>query len=207
MKNVAVFAALLFGLSGLAHAGGDAVKGKEKAAPCAACHAADGNSLNPIWPKLAGQNEGYLIKQLHDLKLGMTSQGKEGRLNAVMSPMAAPLSDTDIADLAAYYASVPTQMAAVKKASLAMGEALYRGGDKKAGIPACSACHGPNGAGMAAAKFPRLSGQHPDYTVLQLKAFKKGERNNDMNAMMRDIASRMSDEQMQAVADYVSGLH
>ncbi|MBI2381716.1 MAG: c-type cytochrome [Gammaproteobacteria bacterium] len=206
MKNLAVLAALLLGLTGSAQAG-DAEAGKAKAATCAACHNADGNSVNPVWPKLAGQNEGYIVKQLQDLKKGMETQGKEGRLNPTMSPMASPLSQTDMEDLAAYFASQTAQMGAAKKSTLEQGQSLWRGGDKKAGLPACQACHGPTGMGMAAAKFPRLSGQHADYIKAQLIAFKKGERGNDLNAMMRDVASRMSEEQIQAVADYVGGLH
>lgn len=207
MKNVVVLAALLLGFSGSTLAAGDAAAGKTKAAACAACHNADGNSVNPIWPKLAGQHETYIVKQLTEFQKGMQTQGKEGRFNPVMAPMAMPLSKQDMEDIAAYFSSQETQMGAAKKATLATGEALWRGGDKKAGIPACQACHGPTGAGNAPAKFPRLSGQHGEYVKLQLQAFRKGERANDMNAMMRDIASRMTDEQIQAVADYVGGLH
>lgn len=206
MKNVAVLAALLLGLAGAAQAG-DAAAGKDKAAACAACHAADGNSVNPIWPKLAGQSEGYIVKQLTEFQKGMQSQGKEGRFNPVMAPMALPLSKTDMEDIAAYFASQTPQLGAAKKATLEAGQALYRGGNPKAGIPACQSCHGPSGLGLAAAKFPRLSGQHSEYVKLQLQAFRKGERSNDANAMMRDIALRMSEEQIQAVADYVAGLH
>lgn len=206
MKNVAVLAALLLGLTGSALAG-DAEAGKTKAAVCAACHNADGNSVNPIWPKLAGQHQSYIVKQLTDFQQGMKTNGKEGRMNPVMAPMAMPLSHQDMEDIAAYFSSQTTQMGAAKKSTLALGQALWRGGDKKAGIPACQACHGPSGMGNEPAKFPRLSGQHAEYVKNQLMAFRKGERANDMNAMMRDIASRMSDEQIQAVADYVGGLH
>lgn len=182
------------------YAAGDAAAGQTKAATCAACHNADGNSVNPDWPKLAGQSPGYISKQLNDFKSG-------ARQNATMAPMAAPLSEADIADLAAYFSAQKQQPGAASADLVAQGEAIYRAGDAETGVAACTACHGPTGAGNPAAKFPRVSGQHGKYLVGQLQAFKAGTRANDPNTMMRSIASRMSDAQMAAVADYMSGLH
>jgi cytochrome c553 len=182
------------------YAAGDAAAGQTKAATCAACHNADGNSVNPDWPKLAGQSPGYISKQLNDFKSG-------ARQNATMAPMAAPLSEADIADLAAYFSAQKQQPGAASADLVAQGEAIYRAGDAETGVAACTACHGPTGAGNPAAKFPRVSGQHGKYLVGQLQAFKAGTRANDPNTMMRSIASRMTDAQMAAVADYMSGLH
>ena len=186
---------------------GDAAAGKAKSAVCAACHGADGNSATPMWPKLAGQNEAYLAKQLKEFKKGMETQGAQGRYEPSMSPMAAPLTDTDIADLAAYFASQKVQYGGVKKEFLAQGEKLYRGGDTSRGVPACTACHGPNGAGLGAAQFPAVGGQQIDYTINQLKAFRAGQRKNDPNGMMRGAAKNLTDEQITALANYLVGLH
>ena len=204
MKNRFVFAALLSFSAALAAApagaAGDAAAGKAKAAACASCHGADGNSANPEWPKLAGQHDKYLAKQLANFKAG-------DRNNPMMSPMAAPLSDQDMADLAAFFAG---QTASVGKADPALvdaGEKLYRGGNATTGVAACMACHGPAGMGNPQANFPRLSGQHAAYTVNQLKAFRAGDRSNDAGKMMQNIAARMSDDEMKAVASYIEGLH
>lgn len=179
---------------------GDAEAGKAKAASCAACHGADGNSTVATFPKLAGQNAPYLMKQLHDFKSG-------ARKNATMSAMAAPLNDQDIDNLAAYYAAQKMSIGTADKALVAKGEKIYRGGNAATGVAACMACHGPTGAGNPAAHFPHLAGQHAQYIVAQLEAFKSGARSNDAGKMMRDIASKMSDEEMKAVASYIEGLH
>ncbi len=179
---------------------GDAEAGKAKAASCAACHGADGNSTVATFPKLAGQNAPYLMKQLHDFKSG-------ARKNATMSAMAAPLSDQDIDNLAAYFASQKMSTGTADKALVAKGEKIYRGGNTATGVAACMACHGPTGAGNPAAHFPHLAGQHAQYIVAQLEAFKSGARANDAGKMMREIASKMSDEEMKAVASYIEGLH
>lgn len=205
MKRIAIIALAAFGLTQNVDAA-DVEAGAQTAQTCAACHQADGNSTTPIWPKLAGQNPDYLVKQLKDFQAGMADQSK-GRFDPSMSPMAAPLSVTDMENVAAYYGSRDIQKGAVAKEYLKTGEALYRGGDASRGIPACTACHGPTGAGLNAAEYPALAGQHPEYTIAQLKAFAKGTRHNDQNRVMRDIASRMSDEQMEAVAHYLLGLH
>jgi cytochrome c553 len=179
---------------------GDAFAGKEKSQVCAACHAADGNSVNPDWPKLAGQHEEYLIKQLLDFRSGY-------RKNAQMSPMTTGLSDEDIHDLAAYYASQKIKHGQTDPAVLELGQKIYRAGNLEAGVPACSACHGPTGRGNPAAKYPALSGQHAAYITTQLNAFRSDARTNDLNEVMRTIVDRMTDEEIKAVAQFAQGLH
>jgi len=183
-----------------AMAAGDASAGKGKAAVCAACHGADGNSPSDMFPKLAGQGEAYLVKQISDFKSGQ-------RKNAIMAPMVAGLSEQDMADLAAYYAGNKTTPGGVTEELLDAGKAIYRGGNKESGLPACMACHGPTGAGVPAAKWPALSGQYPAYITAQLNAFSSGARNNDLNSMMQDIAAKMTDDEIKAVSAYASGLH
>lgn len=180
-------------------AAGDAAAGKTKAAACAACHGTDGNSANPEWPKLAGQHAPYLVKQLANFKAGE-------RTNAMMAPMAAPLSEQDMADLAAFFTSQTLAEGKVDPALVAAGEKLFRGGNATTGVAACMGCHGPNGVGNPQANFPSLSGQYAAYTVNQLKAFRSGERANDAGKMMQNIAARMTDAEMQAVASYIEGL-
>jgi cytochrome c553 len=183
-----------------AHAAGDATVGQTKAATCAACHGAEGTSPNPIWPNLAGQHPGYIAKQLAEFKAG-------DRADPTMAPMAAPLSEQDAADLAAYFSSRPGSPGAAKAESVPMGEQIYRGGNAASGVAACIGCHGPAGDGNPAAKFPTLSGQKPAYVVKQLQAFRAGTRKNDLNGMMREVAARMTDKEMESVAEYVAGLH
>lgn len=178
---------------------GDASAGKEKAATCAGCHGADGNSANPIWPKLAGQHAKYLVKQLQDFKAG-------DRKNATMAPMAAPLSEQDMQDLAAYFSAQQIKLGEADPKLVDAGEKIYRGGNKTSGVSACMACHGPDGAGNPAANFPHLAGQHAAYIENQLKAFRSGERANDYGKMMRNIASKMTDHEIKAVASYIQGL-
>ncbi|MET1254905.1 c-type cytochrome [Aliikangiella maris] len=197
IKTIGCLLAILFAGSISA---GDAAKGQAKTAMCAGCHAADGNSPLPANPKLAGQNEKYLIKQLHDFKSGE-------RPSATMQPMAQTLSDEDIQDVAAFYASQKIQHAAVPEEYIELGEQLYRGGDSNRDIPACMACHGANGNGMSAAGFPSVGGQHPEYVKAQLIAFRSGARANDKNAVMRDVVAKMSDKQIEALAYYMVGLH
>ncbi|MBS0347013.1 MAG: cytochrome c4 [Proteobacteria bacterium] len=183
----------------------DLAKAKQTAETvCVACHGADGNSQIPTNPKLAGQHAEYLAKQLRNFK---SEGGKPAeRANPVMGGMAAPLSDDDIKGLAAYFAGQQLKPEAAKnKASIELGQKLWRAGDLKRGIPACAACHGPAGAGLPA-QFPRLSGQFSDYTEAQLKAFRAGERANDPNKMMRTIALKMTDPEIKAVADFAAGL-
>ena len=174
--------------------------GQEKSITCAACHGATGVSINPIWPSLAGQHPGYLIKQLNDFK-------QKKRNNPLMSPMAINLSEQDMEDLAIFYAKQPIPQGKTAKKYLARGEQLYRGGDFSKHITACIACHGPKGTGNAQAGFPVVSGQQAAYTILQLEAFKSGQRSNDLNSIMHDISGRMSKEDMEAVANYMAGLY
>ena len=207
MKKLCLLVCLSLGMSVNAVAEGNPEAGKAKSAVCAACHGADGNSTIDMNPKLAGQHEKYLAKQLTEFRLASQTGGEEGRNNAVMNGMAAGLSDQDIQDLAAYFASQEATPGATPENMIEAGEAMYRGGDQDRGIPACSACHGPRGNGMAAAGFPDISGQHATYTIAQLKAFRSVERANDMNGMMRDIAMKLTDEDIEIIANYVSGLH
>jgi len=179
---------------------GDATKGKTASAICSACHGADGNSVNPDWPKLAGQGEAYIIKQLHDFRA-------DKRAEATMTPMAKAIaSDEDVLNLAAYFSGQKQKPGTANKDKVAAGEKIYRGGILASGVAACSGCHGPSGAGNPAAKFPRISGQHAKYIVKQLKAFRAGTRSNDNGKMMRNVAAKMSDADIEAVAEYVSGL-
>ncbi len=203
-KFVILFAIALAGLSQV-RAQGDAAAGQTKAAVCTACHNADGNSSLELYPKLAGQNSRYLFKQLQEFKAA--AEGKAGRGNAIMAGMVMPLGEQDMQDLAAYFASQPITPVAVPDEVVSAGKALYMGGDLARGIPACMACHGPRGEGLSAAGYPSLSGQHPGYLKSQLEAFRKGERNNDPNGMMRDIAMKLSDEDIRVLSSYVAGLH
>jgi len=183
-----------------APARGDPAKGQTLAAQaCAGCHGADGNSGIPANPSLAGQHAGYIAKQLGEFKSG-------ARKNAVMMGFAAALSPQDMLDLGAFYArQTPTPRAAGDRELAQAGQKLYRGGHAANGLPACAGCHSPNGAGIPA-QYPRLAGQHAEYTAAQLRAFRAGERGNDANAVMRTIAARLSDRDIQALAEYTSGL-
>ena len=179
---------------------GDAAAGQAKAALCATCHGNDGNSQLAINPKIAGQNASYIVKQLMDFKSG-------ARTGPTMAAMVAALSEEDMADIAAWYASQEPTLAGVDPELLELGEALYKGGQKELSVAACSACHAPDGQGNGPAGFPALSGQHPEYTLLQLESFRSGERANDLNSMMRSVVERLTDRELQALASYVSGLH
>ncbi len=207
MKKLCLFIGMSYLLTGAAVAQGDAEAGKEKAATCAACHGPDGNSVIEANPKLAGQHPNYLVKQLKEFKLASQTGGEEGRNNAVMNGMAAPLSEQDMEDLAAYFSSQEASAGSTLEEYVEPGEKLYRGGDEERGITACIACHGPNGNGMQLAGFPDISGQHGAYIAAQLNAFKDGKRANDMNGMMRDIAKKLTDEDIAVLSNYVAGLH
>jgi len=180
---------------------GDAAAGKTKAAACGGCHGMDGNSLVAMYPKLAGQNEAYITKQVKDFKANTDRQ------NPIMFGMVAALTDEDAADIGAYFQSQSTKDVAPFDADkLAAGRAMYKGGDLQKGIPACQACHGPTGAGTAGIGFPHVGGQYVDYTVAQLKAFKDGSRKNDAKKLMRSIVEKMSEADMIAVANYMASL-
>jgi cytochrome c553 len=170
---------------------------------CTTCHGPDGNSTAPNFPKIAGQSVKYLQEQLLEYRKG--NQGK--RFEPIMYGMTQNLSDQDILDLAVFYASQKATGGKARPEDLELGEKIYRAGNPKTGVPACMACHGPEGEGNELAKFPKLSGQFPEYTGEQLKKFKTGTRKNGPNGIMEEISQKMSDEEIQAVSNYVSGLH
>jgi cytochrome c553 len=175
----------------------DPAKGQQLSAPCQACHTADGSRGAPANPILQGQHPEYLVKQLTEFKAGK-------RKSAVMNGMAAPLADADMKHIAAFYATKQSKPGFAKnKDTVLLGEQIYRGGIVAKQVPACSGCHSPNGAGIPA-QYPRVGGQHADYTEAQLVAFRSGGRTN--SAQMSAIASRLSDAEIKAVSDYIAGL-
>jgi len=195
-----------------AHAGGDPAAGESKAMVCSACHGPDGNSLVPMYPSLAGQGEGYLVKQLRDYKSG-------ARANPIMAPQAVGLSEQDMQDLAAFFAGQSRKQGEADPELVEKGQRLYMGGNASSGVSACAGCHGPAGEGIEAATFPSLAGQHAQYTEDQLRAFRAAGR-DDLDAaayrrndsddesvgMMQSIAARMTDREIRAVASYIQGL-
>lgn len=198
---IAVLAAAFVGLiPNLLLAQGDAAAGETKAALCGSCHGADGNSPIAMNPKLAGQSAKYIVKQLQDFKLGE----REG---ATMAAMVLSLSDQDMEDIAAWYASQQVTLQGADPEKVELGQKLYRAGNAKINVAACSACHSPTGQGNAPAGFPSLSGQHAEYTLQQLKDFRSGARQNDSGAMMRTVVERLTDKELEALASYVSGLN
>jgi len=167
---------------------------------CAACHGADGNSPIAINPKLAGQHPEYLAKQLANFK------ANTARKNPVMLGMSSGLSGEDVSNVAAFFAAQKAKDGAARNAdSAALGRKIYRGGDVAKGLAACASCHGATGAGLPS-QYPRLAGQHSEYTEAQLRAFRSGERANDANRMMRAVAEKLGDAEIKAVADYIAGL-
>lgn len=220
MKKLFVAAALSLGLVSLAQAStmpkGDATAGQAKAAACGACHGADGNSMAPTFPRLAGQGARYVYKQLQDFKANR-------RQNPTMMGMAMPLSDQDMADLAAYFAEQKPGVGMAKAELAKKGERLYRGGNGSKGLAACAGCHNPAGKGNAQAGFPLLGGQHADYVKAQLQAFRAAGRNdtvadpaqkraNDAAKQgelgpMQMVAAKLSDEEIEALSSFISGLH
>lgn len=185
---------------------GDPEAGRTKAQVCAACHGQDGNSANPVWPKIAGQNKRYFISQLKAFQQGAAGP-RQGANAALMYPMAAPLREQDMADLAAYFSSQKITLSVADDVLAKKGADIYRGGNEDFGSAACIGCHGPAGKGNPAAGFPALAGQHASYTYNQLKAFHDGTRSGDPNGMMRNMVRKMSDNEMQAVAEYIQGLY
>jgi cytochrome c553 len=206
MNKLLVSLLLTLGISVMAQAAGtavvgDATAGQGKVAVCGACHGADGNSLVPTFPKLAGQGERYLLKQLHDIKAG-------NRPVVAMTGMLDSLSEQDLADIAAYFASQQMSVGAADPALVARGQALFSGGKLEQGMPACTGCHSPTGAGNAAAGFPKIGGQHAEYIALQLTHFREGERTNDGDTkIMRSIAEKLSNKDIAALSSYIQGLH
>jgi len=194
------------------HSAGDASNGESLVTACAACHGSDGNSASPLFPKLAGLGEKYLLKQLQDIKAGTRSVPE-------MTGLLDNSSEQDLADMAAYFASKTTQLSGAadselmlnsgaKVSALALGEQVYRAGNAETNVPACTGCHSPSGQGNAPAGYPRLSGQFADYIEKQLKLFRSGERANDGETrIMRSVAEHMSDAEIKAVSAYISGLN
>ena len=180
---------------------GDPGAGQAKAATCSACHGADGNSTNAEWPKIAGQHAGYITKQLMEFKAAKV------RNNALMTGMVAALSEQDMKDLAAYYSTQSMSGGFADEKLVELGKRIYRGGNAESGVPACMACHGPQGLGDPMGGFARLAGQHATYVQAQLEMFRQGTRSNDEKRMMRDIALKMTPDEMKAVASYINGLH
>ena len=190
----------------LAHAAGDAANGKTIALEkgCAGCHGMDGNSPNEQWPKIAGQGQSYMVKQLKAFR--DNNLEASGRVNPVMFGFAGSLTDEQIEDLAAYFSKQKVSGGEADPELVELGGHIYRGGDKNKGIPSCMGCHGPSGAGNPASGYPQLSGQWATYTEQQLILFKSEDRKNDMNQMMRDITSKMNREEIKAVSSYIQGL-
>jgi cytochrome c553 len=219
MKKIfkyAVFSLGLVAASQGAVAAGDAAAGEAKTAVCAACHGADGNSLVANFPKLAGLGEKYIIKQLEDIRAGRANGGRDV---VEMTGMLNGMSDQDLADIAAYFSSKPMQLSGakdievqassgIKVNGLALGERVYRGGNTKTAVPACTGCHSPSGQGNAPAGYPRLGGQHAAYIEKQLRDFRSGTRWNDGDQkIMRQVAENMTDAEIIAVANYIAGLN
>jgi cytochrome c553 len=214
MKNVFKYVLMVAGVVVIAQgamAAGNADAGKDKAAACAACHGADGNSAAPNFPKLAGLGEKYLAKQMNDIKAGT-------RPVVEMTGQLDNLSEQDIEDVAAFFSSQPLQLSGsqeltVKVGSgievdgLKLGEKIYRAGSAEVGAPACTGCHSPRGQGNAPAGYPRISGQHADYIEKQLRDFRAGNRINDDSQIMRQVAGHLTDSEIKAVANYIAGLN
>lgn len=209
VANVLVAAVLVTGGTSFAQAAGDAEAGKNKAAVCGACHGADGNSAVPNFPKLAGQHESYILKQLKDIKSG-------ARPVPQMAGIVPGLSDQDMEDLAAYFAAQTSTTGAADPKLAERGRDLFRAGNAEAGVTACAACHGATGKGMAEAGFPALAGQHAAYIEAQLKAFRAAGRedhegarreNDGEGKMMRSTAARLSDDDISALSSYINGLY
>lgn len=178
----------------------DAAAGEQKAAVCAACHGADGNSSVAQNPKLAGQNVEYLVKQMLDIKEGR-------RVVPEMTGMLDGVDEADMEDIAAFYAEQEITLQGADPELVEQGRQIYRSGIAELGVAACSACHSPTGDGNAPAGFPALGGQHAEYTAIQLRDFRSGERDNDgQSAMMRTVSERLTDREIEALASYISGL-
>lgn len=200
---VRVFASVLLFVSLPALAKGDAEAGQAKSAVCAACHGMDGNSTVPNWPKLAGQHEDYLVRQIVLIKSG-------ARMVPEMAAITPGLSEEDIEDLAAYFASQQMSGGVADEALVSAGERIYRAGNPETGVPACMACHGPAGAGNPLSGYPKLAGQHAVYTAKMLTGYRDGENWGEKDApsqVMNGVAKPLTDEEIEAVASYIQGLH
>ncbi len=200
---------IIYGIFNIAIAAGNPEAGKSKSAACVACHMVDGNSVMPEWPKLAGQIPHYLVSQLKAFKSGE-------RVNAVMAPMVKPLSEQDMEDIAAYFSSQTIKMGVADQGQMAVGEKLYKKGEFYTPLTACIGCHGMDGQGNRTWEdtmpipptvlAPAVGGQHAAYLAKQLQAFRSGERANDVGQVMQKIAQQMSNEQINAVAQYITQL-
>lgn len=201
MNKLLVSLVLSLGVAGSAHAlEGDAEAGQGKVAVCGACHGPDGNSALPNFPKIAGQGERYLLKQLAEIKDGT-------RVVPEMTGMLDPFNEQDLADIAAFYSQNTPTMGVANPDLVERGEALYRGGNMELGLPACTGCHSPTGQGNDPAGYPQLAGQHAQYTAKQLVDFRENNRTNDGESeVMQTIASRLSNRDIEAVSDYIQGL-
>ncbi|NNK33141.1 MAG: cytochrome c4 [Xanthomonadales bacterium] len=196
-------ATLLVLVSSQAYAAGDAAAGQSKSAICAACHGVDGNSAVPNWPKLAGQHEQYLLRQLQLIKSG-------ARPVPEMMAITPGLSDQDLMDLSAYFASQTINGGVADETKVPLGERIYRAGNADSGVPACMACHGPAGEGNPLAGYPALAGQHAVYTAKMLKGFRAGENwgeDDASSAVMNGSAAELTDEEIDAVSSYLQGLY
>ena len=188
-------------VSGASQAAGNAEAGKTKAQVCFSCHGMNGDgNTNPPWPALAGQHASYIAKQLADFKSG-------ARMEPLMIAQVASLTEQDMADLGAFFASQKVKTGKGDESKAELGGKIYRGGNKASGVAPCMACHGPTGAGNPAAKFPRLSGQNTPYVVKALNDFRSGVRKNDAANMMRGVVAKMTDKEIEAVAAFISGMH
>jgi len=212
MKNFLIGLATSIILVGAASADGlvdgDAEAGKAKAITCAACHGADGNSVNPVWPSIAGQHATYIVDQLMAFKGQKDKDLDPTRSEPLMLGQVMLLNEQDMKNIAVYYAGLPAATKTVEDpASLDRGQRLYRGGDRKNKTAACNACHGPTGRGNPAASVPSVKGQYAVYAAAQLRAYASGARKSDgPTRVMRDIASTLSEEDIIAVASYMQGL-
>ena len=214
-KTIIIFVSIVlatFSAASLASSG-DAEAGQAKSATCMGCHGLAGNSTIPNFPKLAGQGEGYILKQLQEFKSGV-------RENAIMAGVASLLSEQDMMDIAAYYSiqTISENSAKADEETIELGRKIYLGGKKDTQTTACIACHGPKGLGIPSAKFPALSAQHAEYIALQLKAFRQYSineqtgsddlaRDNDYEGMMRSVAKGLTTVEIEALAEYIAGLH
>ncbi|TWH71324.1 cytochrome c553 [Azomonas agilis] len=210
MNKVFVSLLLTLGVVTITHAEGNPQAGKDKVVLCSACHGMDGNSPAPNFPKLAGQGEGYLLKQLQDIQAGTAPNAAAGTGRKIleMTGMLANFNAQDLADIAAFYAQQKPTTGFADPNLVVSGEQLFRGGKLEQGMPACTGCHGPNGSGNAPALFPRLAGQHATYLTKQLTDFREGLRTNDGDAqIMRSIAAKLSNKDIEALASYIQGLH
>lgn len=226
MKNLVKSSLIAIAMTALvpsAMAAGDAAAGESKAAACAACHGADGNSPAPNFPKLSDLGEKYIAKQLRDIQAWDAApedkKEKTGRAVPEMVGQLNNMTDQDLQDIAAFFSSKPRQLsgakplqvkvnAGIKVDGIELGTRIYRAGNLETGVPACTGCHSPRGQGNAPAGYPNLSGQHADYVEKQLRDFRAGERTNDGDSkIMRQVAEHMSDAEIIAVSNYISGLH